>query len=65
MNYPITTEPGISELDQEDGRAMLEERTKRLVGMTLEEFEAHYDAGTLDLESRKVRHLIMLLPFAR
>lgn len=65
MNHPITAEPGISELDQEDGRAMLEERAKRLVGMSLEEFEAAYDAGKLDLESRAVRHLIMLLPFAR
>ena len=65
VNYPITTEPGISELDQEDGRALLEERTQKLLGVSLEEFEAAYDAGTLDLDSRAVRHLIMLLPFAR
>jgi hypothetical protein len=33
--------------------------------MSLEEFEAAYDAGGLDLDSRAVRHLVMLLPFAR
>jgi hypothetical protein len=65
VNYPITTEPGISELDQEDGRVLLEERTQKLLGLSLDEFEAAYDAGTLDLDSRAVRHLIMLLPFAR
>jgi hypothetical protein len=65
MNHPITAEPGITELDREDGRQLLEERTKRLLGMSLEEFEARYDAGRLDLDSRDVQHLIMLLPFAR
>ena len=61
----ITSEPGIVELDREEGRRMLDERTRRMLGMTLEQFEAAYDAGTLDRDRPEVEHLIMLLPFAR
>jgi len=43
---------------------MLDERTRRLLGMSLEEFEAVYDAGTLP-DTPEVEHLVMLLPFAR
>ena len=60
-----TTEPGIVELTREQGRAMLGERTRRELGMSLEEFEASYDAGTLDMDDAKVSGLVMLLPFAR
>ena len=35
---PITTEPGVAELTREEGRAILAERTRRMLGMTLEEF---------------------------
>ena len=62
---PITTAPGVAELSREEGRAMLAERTQRMLGMTLEEFEAAYDNGTLDLSDPKAEHLVMLLPFAR
>lgn len=61
----ITSEPGVVELTREEGRRMLDERTRRMLGMTLEEFEAAYDAGTLDLERPEVEHLITLLPFAQ
>jgi hypothetical protein len=61
----ITSEPGVVELDREEGRRMLDERTRRELGMSLVEFEAAYDAGTLDLERDAVIGLIMLLPFAR
>jgi len=61
----ITSEPGIVELTRDEGRVMLNERTLRMLGMTLEEFEAAYDAGTLDLDRLEVAHLITLLPFAR
>jgi hypothetical protein len=61
----ITSEPGVVELTREEGRKMLDERTRRMLGMTLEEFEAAHDAGTLDLERPEVEHLITLLPFAR
>ncbi len=62
---PITSEPGVVELSREEGREMLDERTRRELGMTLEEFEAAYDAGTLDMNRPEVEHLVMLLPFAR
>ncbi len=61
----ITPEPGVMELTREEGREMLDERTRRMLGMTLQEFEAAYDAGTLDMERPEVQHLVMLLPFAR
>jgi hypothetical protein len=62
---PITSEPGVVELTRDEGRKMLDERTRRELGMTLAEFEAAYDAGTLDLDRPEVEHLVMLLPFAR
>jgi len=62
---PITSEPGVVELSRQEGREMLDERTRRELGMTLDEFEAAYDAGTLDLDQPVVEHLVMLLPFAR
>ncbi len=62
---PITSEPGVVELTREEGRRMLDERTRRELGMTLEEFEAAYDDGTLDMERDAVIGLVMLLPFAR
>ncbi len=61
----ITSEPGVVELSREEGRAMLGERTRRVLGMTLEEFEAAYDAGTLDSGRSDVIGLVMLLPFAQ
>lgn len=62
---PITAEPGVVELTREEGRRMLDERTRRELGITLEEFEAAYDAGTLDMNRSDVIGLVMLLPFAR
>ncbi len=61
----ITSEPGVVELTREEGRRMLDERTRRELGMSLDEFEAAYDAGTLDMERDAVIGLVMLLPFAR
>jgi hypothetical protein len=62
---PISAEPGVVELPLEEDRKMLGERTHRELGMTLAEFEAAHDAGSLDLSQPQVEHLIMLLPFAR
>jgi len=61
----ITSEPGVVELNREEGCKMLGERTLRMLGMTLEEFEDAYDAGALDMDRPEVQHLVMLLPFAR
>ena len=57
--------PGVVVLDRAQGRAMLDERTRRLLGMRLGDFEAAYDAGALDLSDPQVAYLVTLLPFAR
>jgi len=57
--------PGVFVLSRDEGRKMLDERTRRVLGMSLEEFEAAYDAGTLDLDRSDVIGLTLLLPFAR
>ena len=44
---------------------MLEKRTRRVLGMSLEEFEAAYDSGALSRERDDVIGLALLLPFAR
>jgi hypothetical protein len=62
---PITADGGVVELTREEGREMLGERTRRELCMTLEQFEAAYDSGTLDMNRSDVIGLVMLLPFAR
>jgi hypothetical protein len=62
---PVTSEPGVVELTREEGRELLDEKTRRLLDMSVEEFEAAYEAGTLDLDRSDVIGLVMLLPFAR
>jgi hypothetical protein len=37
---PITADGGVVELTLEEGRKMLDERTRKELGMTLEQFEA-------------------------
>lgn len=61
----ITPDPGVVELTRTEGRALLEERTQAELGMPLDDFEAAYDAGTLDMSRDEVIGLVMLLPFAR
>jgi hypothetical protein len=61
----VTADGGVVELTLEEGRTMLGERTQRELGMTLEQFEAAYDAGTLNMTQPDVTGLVMLLPFAR
>lgn len=59
------TSIGIVELSRDEGRALLDEKIQRELGMTLEQFEMAHDNGQLDLSRPEVEHLIMLLPFAR
>ena len=60
-----TSEPDVVELSRDQARMMLDERTRRLVGMPLSEFEQRYAAGTLNLGDPDVFSLIMQLPIAR
>jgi len=62
---PVTADGGVVELTRAEGREFLGRKTREALGLTLEEFEAAYDAGRLDLERPEVEHLVMLLPFAR
>lgn len=62
---PNAAESGVVELSREEGREFLGKKVRETLGMTLEEFEAAYDAGELDLDRPEVVHLVMLLPFAR
>jgi hypothetical protein len=61
----ITTEPGVIALTRAEGRKVLGERTRRILGMSLAEFERRYDTGTLDLDNPDVFSLVMQLPLAR
>ncbi len=58
-------EADVIELTQEEGRELVDSEARRLLGMSLEEFEAAYDAGKLDIEEPGVLTVWMLLPFAR
>jgi hypothetical protein len=62
---PITAEDGVVELTREEGREFLGKKTRETLGMSLDEFEAAYDTGQLDVQRPEVEHLVMLLPFAR
>ena len=55
---------GVLALGRDEGRQMLAERVRDMLGMSLEQFERDYDAGRLP-DSPKAEHLAMLLPFAR
>jgi hypothetical protein len=62
---PITADGGVVELTREEGRRMLDGRTRRELGLSLEEFEKAYRDGSLDTDRSDVIGLVMLLPFAR
>jgi hypothetical protein len=49
------------ELDNEDFRALLDERVRRAVGMSLQEFIEALQAGKLDPESPQVAGLAILV----
>lgn len=57
--------PRVAELDRDQGRALVDSEARQLLGMSLEEFEAAYDAGELDPGDPDVIKVWMLLPFAR
>ena len=60
----ITSEPGVYELSRDEGRRLLDERTRRILRMPLDEFEHRYEAGTLDFGDPDVFSLVMQLPLA-
>ena len=57
--------PGVVELTLEEGRAMLDERCRAELGISVDEFLAAYDRGEIDHCDSPGGDLIMLIPFAR
>jgi hypothetical protein len=64
-NQSGPTPPEVVQLDREQGRALVDRRSRHTLGMGVDEFLTAYDAGLLDLRSREVQDLALLIPFAR
>jgi hypothetical protein len=62
---PVTAVPGVSELSRDEGRKLVDARSRQLLGLSVDDFEKCYDSGKLDLSDPKVQRVIILLPFAR
>jgi hypothetical protein len=58
-------QPEVVQLDREQGRALVDRRSRHTLGMGVDEFLTAYDAGLLDLHRREVQDLALLIPFAR
>lgn len=54
----------VRELTPQEGDALLDERARKLLGMSGAEFTRRYHAGELDLTNDDVVRLSMLLPVA-
>jgi hypothetical protein len=57
-------EPRARELTREEGRRLLDERARRFLGMSGEEFRRRYEAGELDPDNDHVLGVALLLPLA-
>jgi hypothetical protein len=62
--------PGIHLTSAEEGRALFDRQAKKILGISGREFLHNWDAGKYrrvpdTAEGRKVRRLVMLMPFAR
>jgi hypothetical protein len=62
--------PGIHLTTPEEGRALFDRQAKKTLGISGSEFLHNWDAGRYrpvpdTPEGRKVRRLVMLMPFAR
>jgi hypothetical protein len=62
--------PGIHLTTPEEGRVLFDRQAKKTLGISGNEFLERWDSGTYrtvsdSAERRKVRRLVMLMPFAR
>lgn len=62
--------PGVDILNREEGEALFDAETRKLLGISGDEFLRRLDAGQYEgpdetPEARKVNGLVMMLPFAR
>jgi hypothetical protein len=56
------SEPTPRVVSAEEGRAIIDQRAKRFLGMSGEEFRRRYEAGDLDPNDENVLRIGMLLP---
>jgi hypothetical protein len=59
-----TEEPRARELTRDEGRRLLDERARRFLGMSGEDFRRRYEAGELDPDDDHVLGVALLLPLA-
>jgi len=57
-------EPRARELTREEGRRLLDERARRFLGVSGDEFRRRYKAGELDPDDDHVLGVALLLPLA-
>jgi hypothetical protein len=62
---PITSEPGVYELDADEGRELFDRKCRETMDISGGEFLRRLDAGKLDFTDNRVIYLEMLTPFAR
>lgn len=66
MDTAVIAQVEIEEMTCEDGRSMLNALTRDRLGMSVEDFLKHLDAGDYaDAEDEEILRLAMLAPFAR
>jgi hypothetical protein len=58
-------EPTPRVVSAEEGRAIIDERARRFLGMSGEEFRRRYEAGELDPDNDNVLRVALLLPLGR
>lgn len=60
-----SVEPQARELTADEGRALLDERARRFLGMGGDEFVRRYEAGELDPDDDDVARVALLIPLGR
>jgi hypothetical protein len=65
VTTPITAEPGVVQLTRDEGRALVDQEVRRVLGIDVDELIRRFDAGELNVDDEDILDLVMLLPFAR
>ena len=61
-----TVEHPITELDEQDGLALLDRQTRKYLGISAEDFVARWENGDLrESDDANVQRLSVLIPFGR
>jgi hypothetical protein len=65
MSGMILYEPVPKKVTASEGRALIDERARRFLGMSGEEFRRRYEAGQLNPDDDNVLRVALLLPLGR